>query len=870
MNPHLRVQMGWLFLLAALLRLSVAEAAAPKLFVVELPVRLDTVAAGKLVVGLKGQQLVHVDVDSWRQFAQPHLRPEFVEAVAARASDGKLLPEALLDAGVTVEYDPATLVLTAALPTESRLITELSLRRSRPGADVSADPFSTYVNVRATQGATLESSSGSQRSKAQVGFDGAARVGGAGGVAVEWSAGWREAAPTPFRRGEVRAFHDDLVNAVRYSVGDIQYGSTELQGRPPLAGVAVERLYGRLQPFRVITSTGQQSFTLTRPSRIDVFVNGQFQNTSRLNPGRYSLSDFAFLSGLNDVQIVVEDDAGVRTTLDFTLFLGAQLLSPGISEFSVSGGVQRDNGKGSIAYARSEPALSAFYRRGISSAVTLGGSYQSEEGLQVVGVDSTVGTPLGLVSLNAAGSSAAGNGRGWAGTLGWTWNFSLFSPKRGEELSLVGNYLSADYRRVGARDADANLHYLGAARFTTRLPMGTALSLNFRHIRQRDDSEPLERAVGLSIGQRLFGASLSLRADRVLRARAENRVFLNLSMPLGQGRSLLSGYDSTSEQARIDYASFAQDSVGNLSGRAQIIGNRERAGFDSDIAYRGNRAVVRGQYGLQQSMQGEGSRVQTVNAQIETSLAYTDGSFAVGRPVADSFAVLRRHPTLRGSDVQAVFGRDGVIAEADDWGPALIGTLDSYRPQSVQWTVPTPPAGYDLGDVARLVTPAQHSGRAYTVGSAASLTAVGMALHLNGDPVAKVAAVITADDGRPFAEQRSFTNRSGRFALAQLEPGRYRIEFATEPTRRSMRFTIPANAVGHVDLGVLVDADADRADGLVPPTRAIAGTPNLRLDTVWSGGRRRDPLPPIERPVATLMLRTAERLSSQDAVGTVR
>ena len=141
MNDALRAQFGWLLLLTALLRLSLVEAATPKMFVVELPVRLDTVAAGKLQVGLQGTRLVHVDAESWRQFAQPHLQVAFVDTVVARAVDGKLMPEALLDAGVTVEYDAATLVLTVALPASERLVTELSLRRERAGADVDNGSF---------------------------------------------------------------------------------------------------------------------------------------------------------------------------------------------------------------------------------------------------------------------------------------------------------------------------------------------------------------------------------------------------------------------------------------------------------------------------------------------------------------------------------------------------------------------------------------------------------------------------------------------------------------------------------------------------------------------------------------------------------
>lgn len=196
-----RHQAAWLLMIAALLRCAAVQGAPLRVFVVELPVRLDTVNAGKLLVGLQGADLLHVDAASWQRFAAPHVLPDVLAVIAGRASDGRITAEDLSASGVTLRYDPATLVLDITLAADIRVVTELSLRRRNQGGEPAADPFSAYANLRASQGFIVESATGQSRDAAVLAADGAARIGGAGGAALEWSAIYREGASTPVRRG---------------------------------------------------------------------------------------------------------------------------------------------------------------------------------------------------------------------------------------------------------------------------------------------------------------------------------------------------------------------------------------------------------------------------------------------------------------------------------------------------------------------------------------------------------------------------------------------------------------------------------------------------------------------------------------------
>lgn len=780
-------------------------AAALKDFVVELPLQLDDRQAGTLLVGLRGDELLHVDAASWQLLATPLLTAEALARTMALADGaGRITTGRLAGEGIVIAYEAATLVLRLSLPEQSRSVTSLSLRSGDGrSAEIVASPVSAYLNLRAAQPFTAEGPTGAERSDSSVGFDGAVRLFGPGGIAIEGSGSYTEGGNRRWQRGEIRAVHDHVGTATRWSGGDVFTGGAEFQGSPPLAGLAVERQFSRLQPFRVITATGQQSFTLTRPSRIEVYVNGLFQTQTRLAPGRYSLSDFAFVTGSNDVQIVVEDDSGARQVLDFTLFLGPQLLSPGLSEFGFAAGFQRVPMATTILYEGSEPAATGFFRYGIFDWLTAGLNWQAEEGLQVGGAETVLGTPVGLFAASGARSESARIGTGWAGSLRWTLNFGLFSERRNQELELVGLYAAPEYRQIGATDDFMPpFRWQALARFTTQLPFGAAFSLSGRHAEPQDATTPRDRSLGLSLSRRFDLFSINLRGDVVERETRDWRGFVNVSVPLPGSQSLLSGYDSSTRTGRVEYAKFSQDRVGDLSGRAQLQGRDDDASFNGDLSWRGNRGLVRGQWSSTQPLAADGARVQTGNVQVETAIAYADGAVAIGRPVADAFAIVRRHRSLADGPVDVLAGARDAVSRADALGPALVSNLDSYRPQSIEWSPQALPPGYDLGDAVRKIAPAFRGGRAYVAGSAASITAIGVALDELGAPLARIAAQLAAADGRVIAPQQTFTNKSGRFAVARLEPGRYRVTFATQPPR-VVEFAIAPDASGVTDLGRL-------------------------------------------------------------------
>ena len=116
--------------------------------------------------------------------------------------------------------------------------------------------------------------------------------------------------------------------------------STGFQTAPDLFGLSVQQSYTQLQPGKTIRPAVSHSFSIERPSSVDIVIDGVLFKHIKLGPGNYNLSDIPLRPGANDVQLVIEDNTGARRTLEFKAFSGGELLAPGIAEWSFNAGVK--------------------------------------------------------------------------------------------------------------------------------------------------------------------------------------------------------------------------------------------------------------------------------------------------------------------------------------------------------------------------------------------------------------------------------------------------------------------------------------------------------------------------------------------------
>ena len=369
---------------------------------------------------------------------------------------------------------------------------------------------SAYLNMRATAAYVSQSSAGNTGLGAtMVDLDGAVRVGfvvleGEGSLYAGAAAGLTQANYQDFvlyRRG-TRFVYDLPEEATRIRLGDIMPDYSGFQSSPDILGLSVQKTYMQLQPGKSIHPTGSHSFRVERPSSVDIIVDGVLFRHIKIEPGNYDLSELPLRPGASKVKLVIADDTGARQTLEFTAFSGAELLAPGISEWSFNAGIRSfDQGvvdqpsapNTTIAgktqthsyYAQRQyyfdrPVATGYYRTGITTAVTIDTNAQADDKVAMAGAGFATQTIAGLFWGEAAGSQTFSGGTGYAVRLGygydrWDW-FGYKSVFR-----LLGEYRSQDFNTVGTFSGPAIYNTSVAASYSQHLPYNITAGLSLSY-----------------------------------------------------------------------------------------------------------------------------------------------------------------------------------------------------------------------------------------------------------------------------------------------------------------------------------------------------------------------------------------------------
>jgi outer membrane usher protein len=181
------------------------------------------------------------------------------------------------------------------------------------------------------------------------------------------------------------------------------------------------------------------------------------------------------------------------------------------------------------------------------------------------------------------------------------------------------------------------------------------------------------------------------------------------------------------------------------------------------------------------------------------AIAFADNQVAVGRPVADSFAIVAPQEALDSATLR-VAGGEAPRAASGILGHALVSDLPSYSNSQLSIEADDLPEGYDLGSGVFEVRPDYKSGYVLKVGSESGITAVGT-LELEGKPLVLLSG-LAKEEGAAGRKVIVFTNGAGRFFAEGLRKGDWRIEMIGEPPP-CFQLIVPENASGIFDAGVL-------------------------------------------------------------------
>lgn len=770
--------------------------------VLNVPVKDGSVYLGDLGLKIGADDSLRFPVERMMQLLTPILDPDVLQTLRdSLGARNEIGPEDLAPSGVVVRYDPRTLEVLLTIPTERRAARNLSvspLDRSRIGDVASPQDFSAYLNIRGSLD-LIEDGRDTGFAPPVMLLDGAVRM---GPVVAESDAIWIPGGSgVDFQRLGSRFVYDDTESLLRFTAGDLETTGRGFQTAPDMAGVSISRSYSLLAPQQIIRPRGDRQFRLDRPSTVEVLVNGQQVRRLQLAPGNYDLRDFPFAQGANDVRLNVLDDTGRTEVLRFNIFLDQTQLAKGLSEFGLYAGVKAPLGLRGPNYS-DEWIMSGFYRRGITDYLTVGGNFQADKSTQMGGVEAMISTAIGTLGGNAAFSHSDGVGSGYAlqATFqrlmqrgsGKTDSINLFAESRSRHFAPVTFYL-----------ADNPYEFEVGGGYQHSFTPEVYGGIEARYSKGRD-ARPDVHNYRLLGGWRVSSAATltaEARYERDTRGK-EISAFLSLTVRLGRYSSVRSEYDSRDNRARASYQVLQGSGVGSYNMTAEV----ERSDFGSGMNFNGNYFTNRAELGISHFGTFAGdwgdSTSQRTSFRLGTSIALAGDTVSIGRPIYDSFAIVKPHKKLKEADVIVEPTPFGYTANTGTLGAATMPSLASYADRTITLDVDGAPVGTDIGQGSFRVFPGYRSGYLLQVGSDYNVTAIGTLLDVDSEPVSLVTGTATelAHPDRPATTV--FTNRQGRFGITGLAPGMWKIEML-DKKRSTYVIDIPESIDGIFRVGQL-------------------------------------------------------------------
>jgi len=671
--------------------------------------------------------------------------------------------------GLDISFDPALLSIISKIPIIGEQAISLRGRRSpSPANSYAPSKFSTGLNLSVSNTFNHRTTPASQRGlgATRVAVNGFTNIGGFGGSSLFYEGEYRQDRDRKFERGDVTLIHDSYKHGVRYSFGDVRPSVSSLQSSPDLLGLSIERNYQEINPSKNLRPSGRSRFTLDRPSRVSFELNGTIVETQQLEPGSYSVDDFPFTLGANNVRVIVDDGFSNIEVANFTAFSDVNLLAQ-------SAGVQRLTGATQGRRYGDDIAVLGFYERGINEKLTVGVQGEASENHALIGSTAVYGTRQGLFGLEVALSRRDSFDTAVSSTLSYR-NDIEFNNNWSFRTNLQLDYQTSDFGGLTTSGPTSDrwgfLSSFGLSK------AGYNLSLNASTTSVGDIVTDTFSA-GLSKSFQLINLSLDYRYSSTDGADSTENISLNISKRFGSS-TFRAQHQSSNDQYRLAWNGPTLFEAGQGSiNRAALITNETFRSAEIDAAYIGSKFIVDADHLETRSQLQTGNDGSITSLRASTSIGFAGGQFAFGRPFNDGFIIANAHENLRGKRMWVTRSAPGgdLVTSTKYLSSTLIPINGSYRRQRYVFEVDDLPLGYDLGAGEIEVFPGFLAGYNYEIGSAAANTVIGKLLWPDNTPPSLIVGKLVPDDGGK--DVVVFTNKTGRFVAERMPAGNYTVIF---------------------------------------------------------------------------------------------
>jgi outer membrane usher protein len=774
---------------------------------ITLPLKDGSNYLGDVVARFAPDGSPEIQTDRAYELLSRILDPRAIERLKASNANKSALTLADFEAGgIPIRYDAQSLEIIVSPPPSARASRSLqvsAIDRAKIGSFDQPAQHSAYLNVRGSVDYIHE---GLDVGLGDPTFqlDGAFRL---GDWVVESEGLWRPNADlqATYQHLGTRWVWDDTTHLFRVTAGDLRTTGRGFQSAPQMGGLSIVRSYSVLEPQFNVRPRGAKSFSLVEASNVEVLVNNQNVRRLRLQAGTYNLSDFPFAQGANDVRLIVENPAGQRETISFNVFLDRAQLGVGLTEFGLYTGFQSSQTERGLAYDGPAGAT-GFIRRGLTENVTAGVNGQFDDDGWMAGFEGITATSWANVSFDLAFSDLKDAG---AGTGGLVTIQRLFqSSGSGSALNFSFETRSRRFGGIGAGIPDNPYAWETSLGLSRALGQTGSISLDARHSEGRgtnSDASSIRASASVRVNSALSFSSDATWEDG---ARGDDfSVRFAMIFRLGTTDTLRAEYDTRDDRMRLGLQGFRGRGVGAFNYNAEVERTPGSGGFNGSLTYLANRAELGLAHFTQFDEDFSGVIDQRSSFRFGSAIGWADGSFAIGRPVYDAFAIVRPHNSIEAANISLNPDQGSYTSRTGALGTALVNDLGAYAERTLSLSVDGAPAGYDIGKGSFRVFPGYRQGYNLMVGSDYSMTAGGRFLDEEGKPISLLAGTVT-EQGKDGQSVTVFTNRDGRFLIGGLRAGIWIVSMPTNPTTRYV-LTIPETRDGVARLGDLRPSAAD-------------------------------------------------------------
>lgn len=781
------------------------------------PLTFQSSSLGDIPMRLTADDRFLLDSETFVKLMQPVLNDEAHVVLSTKLQPlPQFGPDDLNQTGVELTYDPSTLavVVVEVLP-EQRATRDLFAppRDDKNDVTLRLADFSTYININAIETYVWESQ---QVDPPTINIDGALRV---GPVVFEGDVQFGQRFSVTgdeykFQRNYARLVYDQPAEYRRFFLGDLDPEIRGQQSFVSMGGIGVLRQQRRFNAFRSAILQSNRQLILQRDSTVRFLRNGTLYRELRLQPGRYDFSSLPLIAGSNDIDVQVIDNTGAIQNLSYQQYLDPIDLDPGDYEYGAFfGPTSRRFGR--APDYKGPLAFTGFFRKAFVNRPALGVGIQASKDVQTLtGQVQFVLRNGGRLLFDAGGSNAKTVGQGFAGGA----SYEHFIDRGGlaDSFTLRADYISPRFATLSNLDAVNTTSFTLSGQYSRQFNLRFTTTTSASYLKGRNglnDSYRIGTAGYYRINRAwTFRAGVDYAKFPTAGARGTGfGVSVGITFQPDYRRRAEARYESRDDIQELSYNQSGLNqlnSVGFGGLLARQDGDVRAQGYASYAANRFDASVSHATFGPSIS---DFAAVNATSVRVGTTLAFADGMFGIGRRINDSFMLLKPHKNLGNRSVVAgqSLAENNYISKSGPLGAAVNNFLGSYSTQSVQYDVEDPPTGYDTGPGVFRVRPAYKSGYAARIGTDAFASAMGTLELAPGKPVSLIGGRVTLQDVKDGENPQPipfFTNSIGRFAIANLLPGRrYLVEtYGSNGTiDKSFEFTVPADTDGLIKLGIV-------------------------------------------------------------------